>query len=96
MLIWSVTFEAAGMCRTVMHFLCLYNRVMLQVRVRFNAEEAIEELLWLNLILEQAGEGDDAKHYTAAHPAEASEHLTSHWRDILLQRVDSRIQHMPR
>ena len=69
---------------------------MLQVRVRFNAEEAIEELLRLKLISEEAGEGDDAKQYAAAPPAEASEHLSSHWRDILLQRVHGRIQHMPR
>lgn len=69
---------------------------MLQVRVRFNAEEAIEELLRLNLISEEAGDGDDAVHYIAAPPAEASEHLNSHWRDILLKRVDGRIQHMPR
>lgn len=69
---------------------------MLQVRVRFNAEEAIEELLRLNLISEEAGEGDEATQYTAASPAEASEHLSSHWRHILLQRVDGRIQHLPR
>ena len=70
--------------------------LVLQVRVRFNAEEAIEELLRLNLISEEASEGEDAVQYIAASPAEASACLNSHWQDILLQRVDGRIQHMPR
>ncbi|KAL3150907.1 hypothetical protein ABBQ32_000658 [Trebouxia sp. C0010 RCD-2024] len=64
-----------------------------EVRVRFNAEEAIEELLLLDLISE-AEEGDGAQHYMAVPPAQASEHLTSHWRNILTDRVEGRIQHI--
>lgn len=64
---------------------------MLQVRVRFNAEEAIEELLRLDLI-SQADEEGDAQRYLAVPPAKASEHLSSHWRHILLHRVEGRIQ----
>ena len=67
---------------------------MLQVRVRFNAEEAIEELLRLNLISEEAADGDNAQHYVAVTPAEASEHLSLHWQHILSHRVDGRIQHI--
>ena len=67
---------------------------MWQVRVRFNAEEAIEELLRLNLIRDVEHDGDGANHYAAVPPAEASEHLSLHWRQILRHRVDGRIQHL--
>lgn len=70
-----------------------WTSAILQVRVRFNAEEAIEELLLLDLISE-AEEGDGAQHYMAVPPAQASEHLTSHWRNILTDRVEGRIQHI--
>lgn len=67
---------------------------MLQVRVRFHAEEAIEELLRLNLICDVDHDGNGANHYAAVSPAEASEHLSLHWRQILRHRVDGRIQHI--
>lgn len=64
------------------------------MRVRFNAEEAIDELLRLNLISDTERDGDGTQHYAAVPPGEASEHLEVHWRQILLQRVDGRIQHI--
>ncbi len=71
------------------------NAMLMQVRVRFNAEEAIEELLRLNLISDVKAEGDGAQHYAAVlPPGEASQHLNLHWRQVLLQRIDSRIQHI--
>ena len=69
------------------------NQLKLQVRVRFNAEEAIEELLRLDLI-SVAEAGDDAQRYMTVPPAQASEHLSSHWRHILIDRVEGRIQHI--
>ena len=67
---------------------------VLQVRVRFNADEAIEELLRLHLISEVDNQDDDKQHYTTVPAGEASEHLTLCWRQILSQRVDGRIQHV--
>ena len=67
--------------------------VLLQVRVRFNAEEAIEELLRLNLICDVEFE-DGVQHYAAAPPSKAADHLKLHWRQLLSQRVDGRIQHL--
>ena len=64
------------------------------MRVRFNAEEAIDELLRLNLICDTKQDGDGTQHYAAVPPGEAAEHLELHWRQILSQRVDSRIQHI--
>jgi len=64
------------------------------VRVRFNAEEAIDELLRLNLISNTKRDGDGVQHYAAVSPGEASDHLELHWQQILLQRVDGRIQHI--
>ena len=66
----------------------------MQVRVRFNASEAIQELLRLNLISEVDGGDDDVQHYTAVAPNDAAEHLTLCWQQLLSQRVDSRIQHI--
>ncbi|KAL0053265.1 hypothetical protein WJX82_003487 [Trebouxia sp. C0006] len=65
-----------------------------EVRVRFNAEEAIDELLRLNLISNTKRDGDGVQHYAAVSPGEASDHLELHWQQILLQRVDGRIQHI--
>lgn len=65
-----------------------------EVRVRFNAEEAIDELLRLNLICDTKQDGDGTQHYAAVPPGEAAEHLELHWRQILSQRVDGRIQHI--
>lgn len=76
-----------------MKFVLQRTSAVLQVRVRFNAEEAIEELLRLDLISE-AEEGDDAQRYMAVPPAQASEHLRSHWQHILVDRVEGRIQHI--
>lgn len=71
---------------------CVQTRIpLMQVRVRFNAEEAIDELLRLNLI-SGVERKDGAQHYAAMPPGEASDHLNSHWQQILLQRVDSQIQ----
>ena len=67
---------------------------VLQGRGRFNADESIEELLRLNQVCHVHDEGNDVKHYAAVPPAEASEHLSLHWRQILLHRVDGRIQHI--
>jgi len=41
------------------------------VRVRFNAEEAIDELLRLNLICDAERDGDGTQHYDAVPPGEA-------------------------
>lgn len=67
----------------------------MQVRVRFNAEEAISELLRLQLVAKSQGEdGDEVQHYSAVSPAEASDYLTAHWKEMLKQRIDGRIQYV--
>ena len=65
----------------------------MQVRVRFNAEEAISELLRLHLI-EESDQDHEVQHYIAVPPADASDHLNGHWRELLSQRVDERIQYI--
>ena len=65
------------------------------MRVRFNAEEAISELLRLQLIAKsEEQDSDNIEHYSAVSPAEASDHLTVHWKEMLQQRIDGRIQYV--
>ena len=92
---WTASFgcnHCSNMCHLQLH---LYDiSVLVQVRVRFNAEEAIEELQRLNLIHDVDQQRDEALHYAAIPPAEASEHLSVHWRQLLSHRVDGCIQHV--
>ena len=67
---------------------------IVQVRVRFNAEEAVTELLRLQLIQHSEGEDHEAQHYTALSAAEASDHLTVHWKELLQQQIDDRIHYV--
>ena len=68
------------------------HQVRVQVRVRFDVEEALEELTQLDLIERvgsKEGNGDGKALYACVEPEAAMQHLQNTWESILQNRLHS-------